>query len=1251
MSQYSTSLSGEECDVYLRKTMDSRIMVMDGGMGTMIQGRKFQEEDYRGERFKNWPTSVKGNNDLLSLTQPDTIREIHLDYLRAGAEMIETNTFNGTSISQGDYQMEKLAYEINFEASKLAKEACSLMMDEEPSGPRRLVLGAVGPTNKTASISPSVEDPGYRNITFMELVDAYVTQISGLLDGGSDILLVETIFDTLNAKAALFAIEEVFKKRDRVPIMISGTIVDQSGRTLSGQTTEAFYTSVRHAKPVCIGLNCALGADLMRPFLQRLSDLSEIYVHAYPNAGLPNALGAYDQTPAQFGSAVSEFTRSGLVNMIGGCCGTTPGHIRAAAQAAKDGTTRIPRPKDPYMQLSGLQQLRITPDIPFINIGERCNIAGSRKFKRLITAGKYGDMLEIARKQVDDGAQVLDVNVDDGLIDGKVAMTRFLKLIMSEPDICRIPIMIDSSKFDIVEAGLQVVQGKCIVNSISLKVGEEKFIEHARRVLQYGAAVVIMAFDESGQAATEQDKIDMCQRAFRILTEVVGFPPEDIIFDPNILTIATGLAEHNNYALDFMNASKVIRETCPGCHISGGLSNLSFAFRGNAIIREAMHSAFLFHAIKNGMDFGIVNAGALPPYSDIPDDLLKLVEDAIFNRDPDNIVDLILAKALEVKGTKTSEKTVLAWRETSVQKRLEHALVKGIVEFVERDVDEAIPLYDTALEIIEGPLMDGMNVVGDLFGAGKMFLPQVIKSARVMKRAVKHLLPLLEAQKPEGGERAHKRTVVIATVKGDVHDIGKNIVGVVLGCNNFRVVDLGVMVSCEKILDAAVQENADIVGLSGLITPSLDEMVTVAKEMERRGFTLPLLVGGATTSKMHCAVKVSPHYSGFSMRVLDASRAVVVCSNLLDKNERAEYCDEIREEYDDLREEYMANREDRTFVSLEKARTKKFRIDWSKAVPGGPKAPTQPVLLGTKIWRNFPIADLVPLIDWNPLFQVFQLRGKYPNRGFPKVFNDKDVGVEAKKLYDGAQDMLKRIISDNTLEARGIVGLYPANSDVDDILLYADESRTKVSATLHTLRQQAENDDSSDPYLAMSDFIAPKDSGVKDYCGLFVTSIFGAKEMVEKYESDLDDYSSILVKAVADRLAEAFAERLHVEVRRVLWGYSAEEQMETGDLLKVKYQGIRPAPGYPCQPDHTEKEIMWDVMKVKEAIGVELTSGLAMWPAASVSGLYFENAQSRYFAVGEIEADQVANYAKRKGATVATTEKWLQSILSYEPKE
>lgn len=1250
--------SRDELSETLDKVLRERIMVLDGAMGTMIQRHRFSEEEFRNHpELAQHPKPLKGNNDLLVITQPEAIYNIHKQYLEAGADFVETNTFSSTTIAQADYGLEHWAYRLNLEAAKLAKRACVDVMSANPAC-SKYVCGAIGPTNRTCSISPSVEKPEFRNVTFDELVAAYKEQTEGLLDGGADVILVETIFDTLNSKAALFAVELVFEERQkRVPIFISGTIVDKSGRTLSGQTGDAFVVSVSHAEPLCLGLNCALGASEMRPFVETVSKATTSYVICYPNAGLPNTFGGYDETAEMMADKIREFAKSGLVNIVGGCCGTTPEHIKAISQAVKGISPRVPHLDqwDSTLLLSGLETAKINKFTNFVNIGERCNVAGSRKFARLIANGEYEEALSIAKQQVEMGAQILDINMDEGMLDSKFAMTKFINLIASEPDIAKVPICVDSSNFAVVEAGLKCAQGKCIVNSISLKEGEEDFIRKARIVKRYGAAVVVMAFDETGQAADADRKVAICKRSYDILTgPKVGFNPNDIIFDPNILTIATGMEEHNNYGVEFIEAIRRIKQVCPGARVSGGVSNLSFSFRGMDMVREAMHSVFLYHAIRAGMDMGIVNAGMLPLYDDIPKDLLELCEAAILNKDPTCTEKLLAYAQSKGKDAKKDSAEDEAWRGLDVESRLEHSLVKGIDKFVVSDVEEARlnkEKYARPLHIIEGPLMRGMNVVGELFGAGKMFLPQVIKSARVMKKAVAHLIPFMEAERlenlksnPSSAEsNRYNGTVVLATVKGDVHDIGKNIVGVVLGCNNYRVIDLGVMTPCEKILDTAIAENADIIGLSGLITPSLDEMIFVAKEMERRNMRTPLLIGGATTSRTHTAVKISPRYSRPAIHVLDASKSVVVVSALLDVRSQQEYADDVAQEYEEIRVEHYQTLRDRKYLSIEKARARKATVDdWTKvSIVAPPK-------LGTIVFKDVDLNRVVKYIDWKPFFEVWQLRGKYPNRGYPKIFNDKTVGKEAHKTFNDAQIMLTNIIKNNIFKCVGIVGLYRANSVGDDINVLSEDGKETLG-TFYGLRQQAEKEAEDDePYYCLSDFIAPSSSGVQDYIGAFAVGCFGADEYCEQLQKEHDDYGVIMAKALADRLAEAYAEMLHEDVRRIHWGYSKEEKLTTDDLLSVQYQGIRPAPGYPSQPDHTEKSTMWKLLNVSEQTGIGLTQSLAMTPAAAVSGLYFANSHSKYFAVGKIAQDQVTSYAQRKKVSVEETEKWLMPILSYD---
>ena len=1222
-----------------KKLLTERILVIDGAMGTMIQRHKLTEKDFRGERFKDYPHDLKGNNDLLSITQPEVIKGIHREYFAAGADIVETNTFNANIISQADYHLQDIAYEINFESAKIAKEVADEFNKKFPDKPR-FVAGALGPTNKTLSLSPNVNDPGYRAVTFDEVAAAYYDAARGLVDGGADIILIETIFDTLNAKAAIFGVEKLLTERSLdIPVMISGTIVDQSGRTLSGQTTEAFLTSVSHAKNlVSVGLNCALGAKQMRPFVEDLSNVSDKFLSVYPNAGLPNEMGGYNETPQTMASVLNDFIASGFVNIVGGCCGTTPVHIKEIAEIVKIHKPRIPKTQEPYLRLSGLEPVVYRPDSNFMNIGERTNVTGSKKFARLIKENKYDDALSVARDQVEGGAQVLDINMDEGMLDSEVVMTKFINLLEAEPDIAKLPIMIDSSRWSVIEAGLKCLQGKGIVNSISLKEGEVIFKEHARKVLSYGAAVIVMAFDEKGQADTFERRIEICKRAYKILTEEIGFKPQDIIFDPNILAIATGIEEHNNYAVDYLEATRWIKQNLPLVKISGGVSNLSFSFRGNDTVREAMHSAFLFHAIKAGMDMGIVNAGQLEVYEEIPKDLLEKVEDVILNKRTD-ATERLIEFAETIKKKDKAEEKIEDWRNGSVEERLKHALVRGIVDFIDVDIEEARKKYPQPIEVIEGPLMAGMNVVGDLFGAGKMFLPQVVKSARVMKKAVAILIPYIEAEKEKNKSTREQGKVLMATVKGDVHDIGKNIVGVVLGCNNYNVIDIGVMVHTEKILQTAIDEKVDVIGLSGLITPSLDEMVHVAKEMERRGMKIPLLIGGATTSRIHTAVKVDPNYSGAVIHVLDASRSVPVVSNLLNENEeeRKKNIQAFKDEYAQLRDDYSKRKSDKNYIELDKAREKKLKIDWQNTQIKKPNK------LGVTILSDFNLDTLRAYIDWTPFFMTWELKGKYPS-----IFEDKNVGYEAKKLFDDANKLLDKIISEKLLTANGVIGLFPANSvGYDDIEIYSNESRTGVRRVLHTIRQQIQKSQ-NEPNIALADFIAPKENGVKDYIGMFaVTAGVGIEKIVAQFEKDHDDYNSIMVKAIADRLAEAFAEHLHKLVRIEYWGYAPDENFTNEDLVKEKYVGIRPAPGYPAQPDHTEKPIIFSLLDVEKNAGIKLTESMAMYPAASVSGLYFSHPESKYFSVGKIEKDQVLDYHKRKGMSVEEIEKWLSPILNY----
>lgn len=1379
----------------LKKLLTERILVIDGAMGTMIQHHNPTEEDFRGKRFKDHPYDLKGNNDLLSITQPEIIKGIHRAYFEAGADIIETNSFNGTPISQADYHTGHLTYEINFKSAKIAKEVAEEFNKKNPKKPR-FVAGALGPTNKALSLSPNVNDPGYRAVTFDEVVNAYYKQTGGLVDGGVDIILIETIFDTLNAKAAIIAVQKYLDEKGiELPLMISGTIVDQSGRTLSGQTVEAFYISVSHARNlISVGLNCSLGAKQMRPFVEDLSNVSDKFLSVYPNAGLPNEMGGYDETPQTMSTVLEDFLKSGFVNIVGGCCGTTPEHIEAISEIVKHHKPRVPKRQQPYLKLSGLEPVILRPDSNFMNIGERTNVTGSKKFARLIKENNYEEALSIARDQVEGGAQVLDVNMDEGMLNSEEAMTKFLNLLEAEPDIAKLPIMIDSSKWSVIEAGLKCLQGKGIINSISLKEGEEVFKDHVRKILSYGVAVIVMAFDENGQADTYERRIEICKRAYNILVNEVGFAPQDIIFDSNILAIATGIEEHNNYAVDYLEATRWIKQNLPFAKVSGGVSNLSFSFRGNDTVREAMHSAFLFHAIKAGMDMGIVNAGQLEVYEEIPKNLLEKVEDVIFNGRPDATERLIeFAETIKKKDRVEEKKD--EWRDLPVEERLKHALIKGIVDYIDEDVEEARLKFSQPLEVIEGPLMAGMNVVGDLFGAGKMFLPQVVKSARVMKKAVAILEPYINNahppapslregeqlknfkwatadsflydklkeyakkhrdnptkaeliiweflkskqlekfkfrrqhiighyiadfvcldrmlvieldgkihQLPENKESDEIRTqwleskgfkvirftnedvttrteevlhkiletiskqkshrlfecesdlevsplegdlegagrsgrVLLATVKGDVHDIGKNIVGVVLGCNNYNVIDLGVMVHTEKILQAAVNEKVDVIGLSGLITPSLDEMVHVAKEMERRGMKLPLLIGGATTSRIHTAVKIAPNYSGAVIHVLDASRSVPVVSNLLneDEKEKKRFVQLIKDEYSQVRENYAKKKSDKSFISLEEARKNHLKIEWSKTKVKKPNKP------GLTVLKDYSLSTLRNYIDWTPFFMTWELKGKYPG-----IFNDKNVGPEAKKLFDDSNILLDNIIKEKLLTANGVVGLFPANSvGFDDIEIYTDESRSAIKRVLHTIRQQMQKS-ANEPNIALADFIAPKETGVEDYIGMFaVTTGIGIEKLIEKYERDHDDYNSIIAKAIADRLAEAFAEHLHELVRKEYWGYSSDEKFSIEGLIKEKYIGIRPAPGYPAQPDHTEKLIIFSLLDAENNTGIKLTESMAMYPAASVSGLYFSHPETKYFTVGKISKDQVLDYHRRKGMSVEEIERWLSPILNY----
>ena len=1229
MSDRSTRLTA------LRNALQQRILILDGGMGTMIQSYKLEEADYRGERFADWPSDVKGNNDLLQLTQTDALSAIQKAYLDAGADIIETNTFNATRISQADYGMQALSYELNVAGARIARQVCDAKTAETPDRPR-FVAGVLGPTSRTCSISPDVNDPGYRNVTFDELVENYIESTRGLIEGGADLILIETIFDTLNAKAAIFAVQQVFEEDGiELPIMISGTITDASGRTLSGQTTEAFWNSVRHAKPISIGLNCALGAKDLRPYLEELSNKANTFVSAHPNAGLPNEFGEYDETPEEMAAVIDDFARAGFLNIVGGCCGSTPAHIRAIAETvAKYPPRQIPEIA-PACRLSGLEPFTIDRQSLFVNVGERTNITGSAKFARLIREENYTEALEVALQQVEAGAQVIDINMDEGMLDSKAATVRFLNLIAGEPDISRVPIMIDSSKWDVIEAGLKCIQGKGIVNSISMKEGVEQFKQHARLCKRYGAAVIVMAFDEAGQADTEARKNEICKRSYDILVNEVGFPPEDIIFDANIFAVATGIEEHNNYAVDFINACAYIRDNLPYALSSGGVSNVSFSFRGNNPVREAIHSVFLYYAIRSGLTMGIVNAGQLEIYDEIPAELRDRVEDVILNRNPD-ATDALLAIAEQFKGDgATKEAENEEWRSWPVEKRLEHSLVKGITAWIVEDTELARQQAKRPIEVIEGPLMAGMNVVGDLFGAGKMFLPQVVKSARVMKQAVAHLIPFIEEEKGDTPEAKGK--ILMATVKGDVHDIGKNIVGVVLGCNGYDIVDLGVMVPAEKILQTAIDEKCDIIGLSGLITPSLDEMVHVAKEMQRRDFHLPLLIGGATTSKAHTAVKIEPHYHNDAViYVTDASRAVGVATSLLSKELKPAYVQQIREDYAVVRER-TANRSARTeYLTYQQAVDNRLQLDWSDYQPPAPRA------LGVQTLDNIDLRVLADYIDWTPFFISWDLAGK-----FPRILQDEVVGEAATALYADARSMLTRLIDEKLISARAVFGFWPAQQVAhDDIQLF--DPQGEPLAQLHHLRQQTIKPDGK-PNLSLADFVAPADSGKTDYVGGFITSAgIGAEELAKEYEAKGDDYSAIMVKALADRLAEACAEWLHEQVRKTYWGYDSAEELDNDSLIREQYRGIRPAPGYPACPDHTEKATLFKLLDPEGTSGVTLTEHFAMFPAASVSGWYFSHPQSQYFAVGKITRDQVESYSTRKGQDQAVSERWLAPNLSYD---
>ncbi len=1218
----------------LEPLLARRVLVLDGAMGTMIQSYGLGEKDYRGERFGDWPRDLKGNNDLLSLTQPAIIRAIHTAYLEAGADILETNSFNSTAVSLSDYGMEGLVYELNHASARLAREVADEFERGEPAP--RYVAGVLGPTNRTASLSPDVNDPGFRNVRFDDLVSTYGEAARGLLDGGADLLLIETIFDTLNAKAAIFAVEALFEELGRrVPVMISGTITDASGRTLSGQTTEAFWNSVAHATPLSVGLNCALGARALRQYVQELSRVAPVFVSTHPNAGLPNEFGLYDDTPASMAEVLGEFARSGLVNLVGGCCGTTPEHIRAIAEAVRGIPPRRPARVEPKCRLSGLEPLTIGADSLFANVGERTNVTGSRKFARLILSGEYDAAVEIARQQVENGAQMIDVNMDEGMLDSREAMMRFLQLIASEPDISRVPVVIDSSKWSVIEAGLKCTQGKGVVNSISLKEGEEAFLRQATLVRRYGAAVIVMAFDERGQADSAERKTEICARSYRLLTERVGFSPEDIIFDPNIFAIGTGMEEHAAYALAYIEATRRIKQTLPYALVSGGVSNVSFSFRGNDPVREAIHAVFLYHAIEAGMDMGIVNAGQLPIYSDIPAELLERVEDLVLDRRPD-ATDRLLAIADSVRGQSSAQASDLSWRNAPVHERLAHALVEGIADYIVEDTEEARHQAERPIQVIEGPLMDGMNIVGDLFGAGKMFLPQVVKSARVMKKAVAHLIPYIEAGRDTSAARTNG-TVLLATVKGDVHDIGKNIVGVVLQCNNYEVIDLGVMVPCARILETARTEQVDLVGLSGLITPSLEEMSFVASELEREGFTLPLLIGGATTSRVHTAVKIAPNYRGATVHVLDASRAVGVASALLSDTQREGFVEGVRKEYADLREQRGQRQPAEERLPIADARRNRLAIDFSA------RRATEPCRIGLTVLDDYPLGELVGRIDWTPFFQTWELAGHYP-----AILEDPRVGEAATNLFRDAEALLDRIVRERLLRARGVFGIWPADSTGDDITLYHDPSRQRGLSTIHTLRQQMRKPPGR-ANLALADFVAPRTAGEPDYVGAFaVTAGIGLDDLVTEFGHAHDDYNAILSKALADRLAEAFAERLHERVRTEFWGYARDEALDNQAIIRERYQGIRPAPGYPACPDHTEKQALFDLLKAEANAGMTLTESFAMLPGASVSGYFFWRPEAQYFGVGKIGRDQVEDYARRKGLDLPAMERWLAPNLHYE---
>ena len=1228
-----------ESRALLDELLAERILILDGAMGTMVHALKFDERQFRGAEFASHTKDLKNFIDILSITQPEAIEQIHWQYLEAGADIIETNTFGATSVSMLDFELQDRAREVNLAAVAVARRAVDRMNERTPGRPR-FVAGSIGPTSKQLSIAGNVSDAAHRDVTFDQMVNTYYQQVDALIAGGVDLLLAETAFDTLVLKACLFAIEKYFDDHQlRLPVMASFTVFE-GGRTLSAQTVEACWNSIAHANLFSVGINCALGPDKLRPYIEELARVAPIYISCYPNAGLPNAFGGFDETPEMMAAALGEFAEQGWLNVVGGCCGTTPPHIRAIARAVADKTPHRRSRPAPYTRLSGLEPLTLLPDSNFTMIGERTNVTGSKKFARLILNGKFEEAVAVAREQVEAGANVIDINMDEGMLDGEASMTHFLNLISAEPEVSRVPIMVDSSKWSVIEAGLKCVQGKAIVNSISLKEGEEQFLHYARLVRRYGAAVVVMAFDETGQATEVEHKLAIAKRAYRLLTEEVGMPAEDIIFDPNILTVATGIEEHNNYAVNFFEATRLIKQECPGAKVSGGVSNVSFSFRGNDVVREAIHSAFLYHAIRAGLDMGIVNAGQLAVYEEIPKDLLELVEDVLLNRRPDATERLVDFAETVKRGAGLTQNAALAWRDAPLEDRLSHALVKGIVDFVEADAEEARQKYPRCLDIIEGPLMSGMQTVGDLFGQGKMFLPQVVKSARVMKKAVAYLLPYMEKEKEQAGGNAPRTRgkILLATVKGDVHDIGKNIVGVVLGCNNYEVIDLGVMVPCERILSSAVQHGVDLIGLSGLITPSLDEMVHVARELQRSGLDLPLLIGGATTSAKHTAVKIAPAYNHATVHVLDASRSVGVVDRLIQRELRPAFDAANRAEQASLVEAHK-RRQSGTLVPYADAVARRFTTDWS-ATPID-----TPSFLGARVLEDYPLDKLVPYIDWSPFFMTWELKGKYP-----RIFDDETVGETARKLYDDARRLLDEIVEKKLLKARGVYGFWPAASYGDDIAVYADESRQQELLRFHTLRQQWERKGQT-AFHALADFVAPHDSGRRDYLGAFAVSTgFGTDELAAKFDADHDDYNSIMVKALADRLAEAFAESLH-QTARAEWGFGREEKLSHEDLIEEKYRGIRPAPGYPACPDHTEKRTLFDLLNAEESTGIRLTESFAMWPAAAVSGLYFAHPQARYFAVDRITRDQVEDYAKRKGMTIADIERWLAPNLGYEPAE